>query len=75
MYYAYDGSMHTITKRLHEKHGPVVRMAPNYLDLDYDDAAALLKTCFDTKGVWRKVRTHLVFFMGLGWCSEYGECC
>lgn len=56
MYYAYDGSMHTITQKMHEKYGPVVRMAPNYLDLDYDNCAALIKTCFDTKGVWKKVR-------------------
>lgn len=55
MYYAYDGSMHTTTKKLHDKYGPVVRMAPNYLDLDYDSCASLIKTCFDTKGVWRKV--------------------
>lgn len=56
MYYAYDGSMHTVTERMHRKYGPVVRMAPNFLDLDYDSCAGLIKTCFDTKGVWQKVR-------------------
>lgn len=75
MYYAYDGSMHTITQALHEKHGPVVRMAPNYLDLDYDTAAALIKTCFDTKGVWRKVINHLGFPQDLEICPGRGWRC
>lgn len=52
MYYAYRGDMHLISKKLHDKYGPVVRMGPNYLDLDY---SSLIKTCFDTQGVWRKV--------------------
>lgn len=56
MYYAYDGSMQKITQKMHAKYGPVVRMAPNYIDLDYDACVKLIKTCFDTKGVWRKVR-------------------
>jgi hypothetical protein len=57
MYYAYTGQMHTITKKMHEKYGPVVRMAPNYLDIDYP---SLIKTCFDTKGVWKKASTCFV---------------
>lgn len=60
MRYAYDGSIHTTTHRVHKKYGPVVRMAPNYLDLDYDTCASLIKTCFDTKGVWRKTDWHAV---------------
>lgn len=44
--------MHLVSKKLHDKYGPVVRMGPNYLDVDY---ASLIKTCFDTQGVWRKV--------------------
>lgn len=56
MYYAYDGSMHTIIQKAHAKYGPVVRLAPNYIDLDNDTSAGLIKTCFDTKGVWRKVK-------------------
>lgn len=35
-------------------------MAPNYLDLDYDTSASIIKTCFDTKGVWRKTEWHAV---------------
>lgn len=53
MYHAYKGDTHLITKKLHDRHGPVVRMAPNYLDVDH---ASLIKTCFDVSGVWQKVR-------------------
>lgn len=53
MYYAYKGNMHIISKELHNKYGPVVRMAPNYLDID---ETSLIKTCFDIHGVWQKVR-------------------
>lgn len=59
MRYAYNGSIHSTTQKMHQKYGPVVRMAPNYLDLDYDTCASLIKTCFDTKGVWRKVSQSL----------------
>ncbi|KAL6856416.1 cytochrome P450 [Trichoderma novae-zelandiae] len=55
MYYAYRGNMHLISKKLHDKYGPVVRMGPNYLDVDY---SSLIKTCFDTQGVWRKTEWH-----------------
>lgn len=77
MYYAYDGSMHTITQKMHEKYGPVVRMAPNVIDLDYDNSAALIKTCFDAKGVWRKVRrfSHSKSFFHLGVTHGTTSCC
>lgn len=52
MWYAYKGNIHDVSKRLHEKYGPVVRMAPNYLDVDH---SSLIKTCFDVQGVWQKV--------------------
>ncbi|KAL7907872.1 cytochrome P450 [Trichoderma velutinum] len=55
MYYAYRGNMHLLTKKLHDKYGPVVRMGPNYIDVDYP---SLIKTCFDTQGVWRKTDWH-----------------
>ena len=55
MYHAYKGDLHLVTKRLHEKYGPVVRMAPNYIDVDYP---SLIKTCFDFHGVWKKVSSH-----------------
>ncbi|KAK7750013.1 hypothetical protein SLS62_008005 [Diatrype stigma] len=45
------GSMHLVAKSLHDKYGPIVRIAPNQLDLD---CPSLIKTCFDRKGTWRK---------------------
>jgi len=65
MYYAYTGKMHLVSKKLHEQYGPVVRMAPNYLDVDY---SSLIKTCFDVQGVWQKVRRDKIVksgYMGL----------
>jgi hypothetical protein len=52
MYHAAGGSMHLVSHDLHKKYGPVVRMAPNYLDLDYP---SLVSTCFDSHGIWKKV--------------------
>lgn len=52
MYHAYRGQLHLVSKQLHDKYGPVVRMGPNYLDVDYP---SLIKVCFDTSGTWRKV--------------------
>ncbi|KAH8169991.1 cytochrome p450 domain-containing protein [Sarocladium implicatum] len=57
MWYAYQGNMHLKSKSLHDKYGPVVRMAPNYIDVDY---ASLIKTCFDVQGVWQKTDWHAV---------------
>ncbi|KAI6784944.1 uncharacterized protein J7T54_008038 [Emericellopsis cladophorae] len=57
MYYAYTGKMHLVSKKLHEQYGPVVRMGPNYLDVDY---SSLIKTCFDVQGVWQKTEWHAV---------------
>lgn len=51
--------MHIVSKRLHDKYGPVVRMAPNYLDIDY---SSLIKTCFDVQGVWEKVTRFSPYF-------------
>ncbi|CAN8100112.1 unnamed protein product [Discula destructiva] len=71
MYHAYHGSMHTTTKDMHAKYGPVVRMAPNFIDLDYDTTAGLIKTCFDTKGVWRKSEWHKVAGFKVGNETKY----
>ncbi|KAG9255792.1 cytochrome P450 [Emericellopsis atlantica] len=38
-------------KRLHEKHGPVVRIGPNLLDIDYPE---LSRTVYNTDGKWKK---------------------
>ncbi|KAI4595116.1 hypothetical protein KJ359_007091 [Pestalotiopsis sp. 9143b] len=55
MYHAWRGEMHLVSKQLHDKYGPVVRMAPGYLDVDY---SSLIKTCFDVQGVWEKTEWH-----------------
>ena len=47
------GKYHTSIKELHEKFGPVVRIGPNLLDLDYPE---LIKTIYSTDGKWHKVR-------------------
>lgn len=38
-------------KKLHEKYGPVVRLGPNLLDLDYPE---LTRTIYNTDGKWTK---------------------
>ncbi|TGJ87870.1 hypothetical protein E0Z10_g895 [Xylaria hypoxylon] len=42
---------------MHDKYGPVVRMGPNYLDVDY---SSLIKTCFDRNGIWKKSELYAV---------------
>ncbi len=39
-------------KKLHEEYGPVVRIGPNLIDLDYPE---LIKTIYSTDEAWRKV--------------------
>ncbi|KAK1981529.1 hypothetical protein LZ30DRAFT_689098 [Colletotrichum cereale] len=40
-------------KKLHEKHGPVVRLGPNLLDIDFPE---LVKVIYGTDGKWKKGR-------------------
>ncbi|EFX04226.1 benzoate 4-monooxygenase cytochrome p450 [Grosmannia clavigera kw1407] len=42
-------------KRLHEKYGPVVRIGPNLLDLDYPE---LIQTLYSTDGKWNKTEFY-----------------
>lgn len=39
-------------KKLHKKYGPVLRLGPNLLDIDYPE---LIKTVYSTDGKWPKV--------------------
>lgn len=41
-----------VIHELHKKYGPVVRIGPNVLDLDFPE---LIKTIYNTKGNYRKV--------------------
>ncbi|KAK1759126.1 cytochrome P450 [Echria macrotheca] len=51
MYYIRRGRFHLDMAQLHKKYGPVVRIAPNVLDVD---DPSLIKTVFSTKGDWIK---------------------
>ena len=46
------GNYHHRIKELHDKYGPVVRIGPNLLDLDYPE---LIKTVYGTDESWLKV--------------------
>ncbi|KAK4460477.1 cytochrome P450 [Cladorrhinum samala] len=50
------GNYHKVTGELHKKYGPVVRVGPNVLDIDYPE---LLKTVFGISGEWRKTESVL----------------
>ncbi|KAK0717508.1 cytochrome protein [Lasiosphaeria miniovina] len=56
LYHVSRGSFHHVLVRAHEKYGPVVRIGPNVLDIDYPD---LNKTVFNTKGDWKKTESVL----------------
>jgi hypothetical protein len=42
-----------VVQELHKKYGPVVRIAPNVLDLDIPE---LIRTIYNTKADYLKVR-------------------
>ena len=52
----YTGRYHLNIKKLHEKYGPIVRIGPNLLDLDYPE---LNKVLYNTDGKWKKVRRRV----------------
>ncbi|KAK8055652.1 hypothetical protein PG993_000879 [Apiospora rasikravindrae] len=52
-----SGKYATVIKNLHEKHGPVVRIGPNLLDLDIP---SLIRTVYNTDGKWRKSNFYKV---------------
>lgn len=51
-YYVIKGESHLFDQKLHQKYGPIVRIAPNVLDLDIPD---LIKTIYNFGGDWKKV--------------------
>ncbi|KAK3306759.1 cytochrome P450 [Chaetomium strumarium] len=51
----FSGRYHLTIKELHDKYGPVVRIGPNTLDLDYPE---LIKTIYGTDGRWRKTEFY-----------------
>lgn len=47
------GNFHLLVEDLHKEYGPIVRIGPNVIDVDYPE---LIKTVFNIKGDWKKVR-------------------
>lgn len=56
MFHVRRGNYHFVIEELHKKHGPVVRIAPNVLDLDIPE---LIKTVYNTKENYLKVISSL----------------
>lgn len=52
LYQANTGNSHLELQRLHDKHGPVVRIAPNLLDIDDPE---IIKDVYSQKNEWLKV--------------------
>ncbi|KAL4883507.1 cytochrome P450 [Aspergillus karnatakaensis] len=50
-----QGRYHEVIHALHKKHGPVVRIAPNVLDLDFPE---LIKTIYDFKADYLKTEFY-----------------
>ncbi|KAK8053034.1 cytochrome P450 [Apiospora saccharicola] len=50
-----SGSYHLAIKKLHDNRGPVVRIGPNTLDIDYPE---LSKTFYGTDGKWKKTEFY-----------------
>ncbi|RSL89150.1 hypothetical protein CEP52_014980 [Fusarium oligoseptatum] len=46
------GNSHITIRRLHQEYGPIVRLGPDILDLDYPE---LIKTLYGTDGTYLKV--------------------
>ncbi|KAK3368682.1 cytochrome P450 [Podospora didyma] len=54
LYHTMQGSWHLVIDQAHKKYGPVVRIGPNVLDVDYP---SMLKTIFNVKAEWRKTES------------------
>ncbi|RYP80987.1 hypothetical protein DL770_006032 [Monosporascus sp. CRB-9-2] len=55
LYQASTGKSQLELKRLHDKHGPIVRIAPHIIDIDIPE---MIKTIFSTKGDWLKTEFY-----------------
>ncbi|KAK3934267.1 Pisatin demethylase [Diplogelasinospora grovesii] len=56
LYHITRGSFHKVLQDLHKNYGPVVRVGPNVVDVDYPD---LIKTVFSIKEDWKKTEYYL----------------
>ncbi|KAK0368047.1 hypothetical protein CLIM01_14594 [Colletotrichum limetticola] len=50
-----SGASHLVLKRLHEELGPIVRIAPNVLNINLPEC---IDTIYDRKGEWRKTEFY-----------------
>ncbi|KAI8276714.1 hypothetical protein K4K59_009688 [Colletotrichum sp. SAR11_240] len=50
-----SGASHLVLKRLHEELGPIVRIAPNVLNINLPE---YINTIYDRKGEWRKTEFY-----------------
>ncbi|KAJ5683485.1 cytochrome protein [Penicillium macrosclerotiorum] len=55
MFHVRQGKYHVVIADLHKKYGPVVRIAPNVLDLDFPQ---LIKTLYNTKANYLKTEFY-----------------
>ncbi|KAK1775938.1 cytochrome P450 [Copromyces sp. CBS 386.78] len=55
LYQTRTGKYHEIIYDLHKQYGPIVRIGPNTLDLDYPE---LVKTIYSTDGKWLKTEFY-----------------
>ncbi|CAK7208017.1 hypothetical protein SEUCBS139899_010851 [Sporothrix eucalyptigena] len=55
LYHAWSGKYQWTIEKLHNKYGPVIRIGPNLLDLDYPE---LIKTIYGTDGKWKKTEFY-----------------
>ncbi|KAK4443778.1 cytochrome P450 [Podospora aff. communis PSN243] len=54
LFHVTRGSFHLVIDELHKKYGPIVRIGPNVIDVDYPE---LIKTVFNIKGDWKKTES------------------
>ncbi|KAJ5773323.1 hypothetical protein N7457_008219 [Penicillium paradoxum] len=55
MFHVRQGNYHVVIEKLHQKYGPVVRLGPNLIDLDFPE---LIKTIYNTKGNYLKTEFY-----------------
>ncbi|ETS74955.1 hypothetical protein PFICI_13439 [Pestalotiopsis fici W106-1] len=55
LYHVSTGNSHQVFHDLHKKYGPIVRLGPNLLDLDYPE---LIKTIYNIQGNWKKTEMY-----------------
>ncbi|KAF4967126.1 hypothetical protein FSARC_5287 [Fusarium sarcochroum] len=55
MYQVYTGNSHLVLERLHKKYGPIVRIGPNFVDIDKPE---IIPNVFALKEDWQKTKFY-----------------